>query len=230
MPVAQKFMSRGVGNGFPLCPTKIDVSVFDFWTSLSGWSKVDEPASDALKAESIAKSLKFAMKLFWNYNGHTVDFDLGSILLTIDIEQGDFDGGTVTAPFEPKDRVCNSNGWRVFREVGVSITTDLEVDILPRRMYNGSTDDEDNFVGYGVASSAFEATDVNSAFRFFFSSYRDNDEPTEPWTFEYSDALEDMWFVASAEANSGSTSIVGLEATFSGTTITYQDFDFWTYP
>ena len=137
----------------------------------------------------------------------------------------------MTAPFEPKDRVCRTGGWDVYSEIGDAFITDIEVAIYPIRMYNGSTDNEDNFVGYGVGDSAFTATDVDNTFRFHFSSYRD-DDPDETWTFEYSEAIEGgMWFVASAESNGGSTSIDGSEATFDGSlTVTYQDFDFWTYP
>jgi hypothetical protein len=237
MPEADKFMSDGVGNGFSFCLTKVDVSGFDYWTSLGGWSKVNEPSSDALKAQSIADSFQNAMKLYFNYNGHSIDVDLGGIrTLTLDIDQYVWDGGSVTVPFEPKDRACRSGGWNAFIETyldGDGDSADTEVGILPRKMYNGSTDNEDNFVGYGVVNgggSAIKATNINGAFRFFFSSYVDNEEPTASWTFEYSEAIEEgMWFVASAEANSGSTSIDELEATFSGTTITFKDFDFYTY-
>ena len=247
MPVATPFTSFGsisdtdpnavLFTGFPFLLEKVDVSdrgdgqPYDYWTTLGGYNKDD--AAAFIEPTGIAESLEKAMKLFWNYNGHSVDVDLRGIqTLTIDIEQDAFDGGSATAPFEPKDRVCRSawNAWVEFDDGG-GFFADTEVAIYLRRMYNGSTDDEDNFVGYGVANSAFESTNINGEFRFYFSSYRDNEEPTEPWTFEYSEAIEEgMWFVASAEANGGSTSIDGLEATFSGTTITYKDFDFWTYP
>ena len=237
MPETTKFFSDGMGNGFPFCLKKENVSGYDYWTTLGGYNKDDADA--LIEPTGIAESLEKAMKLYWNYNGHSVDVDLGGIqTLTIDIEQDDFDGGSVTAPFEPKDRGCEEGGWRAFIEVedDGGNSADTEVGILPRRMYNGPTGNEDNFVGYGVVNpvgggSAFRATNINGAFGFFFSSYIDNEEPTEPWTFEYSEAIEEgMWFVASADAESGSTSIDGLDATFSGTTITYKDFDFYTYP
>ena len=58
--------SGGYGSGFPFCPFKKDISTYDYWTTLSGWSAVDEPVDDAAKAASIAESLRLAMKFHWN--------------------------------------------------------------------------------------------------------------------------------------------------------------------
>ena len=250
MPIATPFRSFGsisdtdpnaaLFTGFPYCPESIDVSGFDYWTSLSGWSKVNTPADDAAKAQSIEDSREIAMKLFWNYNGHSVDIDFSgdSTTLTIDIEQDEFDAGSATAPFEPEDRACSDSGWnaaRLIENAGYLHITG--VGILVKRMYNGSTSDESNFVGYGVVDtfqdgSAFAALGFDEDIEFNFSSYINDDRPFYSSTFEYSDAIEGIWFVASAEsAVVANPSISGLTATFDGTyTITYKDFDFWTYP
>ena len=66
MPNAIHFSTDGAENGFPSCRPKVDVSVYDHWTTLSGWSKVNEPSSDEDKAASIAESLTLAMSFYWN--------------------------------------------------------------------------------------------------------------------------------------------------------------------
>jgi len=242
MPTATKFEAEDVGNGFPFCLPKVDVSdrgdgdPYDYWITLGGFKKGD---AGSPTAQQISDSLRAATKLFWNYNGHTAEFN-STVTVSIDIEQGEFAFGTEDSPFAPRDRVCvgtgafDPKGWRFSAEEDSGpVFADTDIRIYPIRMYDGDPDSEDNFLGYGLDfafGEPFAAKDVNGAFRFYFSSLTDNIEPTEPWTFEYSDALEGIWFVASAEANSGATSIDGLEATFEGTTITYKDFDFWTYP
>ncbi len=236
MPTATPF-NAGIGNGFTECLSKVDVSSFDFWTTLSGVNKDSPTTSDVL----IFESLKKAMKLFWNYNGHTVDFPLSfnDATLIIDIEQDEFDSGSRPAPFAPKSRVCRTNGWSFNRiedpEFGDQF---IDVEIDPIRMYNGATDDEDNFVGYGMnrGSSPFghEVFFAEDGDVFFFSSYL-NEDGSDSEAYEYSDAIDGIWFVAAAEGGSLTPTINGLSADFfveEGlfATITYESFDFWTYP
>lgn len=66
MPTADSFTALGRGNGFPYCIPTRDVSTYDYWTTLSGWSKSSEPSGDSAKAQSIAESLGLAMQYFWN--------------------------------------------------------------------------------------------------------------------------------------------------------------------
>ena len=95
-------------TGFPFLLEKIDVSGYDYWTTLGGVNK-DSPVASG---EKISKSLEKAMKLYWNYNGHSVEFaDFSPETLTIDIEQGIFEDGSDAAPFEPQDRICRTSGW-----------------------------------------------------------------------------------------------------------------------
>ena len=183
MPTATEFTALGAGNGFTLCPSvvnqNINVSAYDYWTTLSGWSKENEPSSEADKKESIAQSRKNAMKLFWNANSITGSSSLGdssnypdpvySSSKTLDLEQGDYtnvnwmplDGNTAVtgANKEPYERVCYRS-W----------SSDLDLDSIPDggppdypvgvdsevylrssiiSMYDGPTDNPANFVGYG---------------------------------------------------------------------------------
>ena len=69
MPIAQKFKALGAGNGFSFCPSKRDVSGYDYWTTLSGVNK-DNPTPSP---ELIAESLRLAMKFHWNADSLTCD-------------------------------------------------------------------------------------------------------------------------------------------------------------
>ncbi len=64
MPTTQKFRSRGVGNGLPYCPPKVDVSSYDYWMTLGGTQKGNLPTG-----KQILLSLKNAIKLFWGLYG-----------------------------------------------------------------------------------------------------------------------------------------------------------------
>jgi hypothetical protein len=72
MPTATAFTALGVGNGFPFCLTKVDVSPNDYWVTLGNFNKDDSAAGNPSEAD-IDSSLKNAMKLLWNLNGITLD-------------------------------------------------------------------------------------------------------------------------------------------------------------
>jgi len=170
MPTATPFTALGAGNGFPACLTKVNVadrgdgSPYDYWTTLSGWSKVSTPADDAAKATSISESLQLAMKLFWNFNGLSME-DSGttpnghsySDTWSVDMEAGvgEFEVMyfiKIGLPYSvsnenktPRERVCYKI-FGAYQEYGFAFFT---VNIV--RMYNGVTTDESNFVGYGVS-------------------------------------------------------------------------------
>jgi len=237
MPVAIKFESEEVDNGFPYCPSDLDVSSSDLWTSLSGWSKVNTPADDAAKAQSISESLRLAMQLFWNIyemNG-SVSF----------IESGDSASVTNTGGLltEPRDRACfvtenptktatNSDG-----DAGVSITFNIKI---VRLINNGE------FVGFGVAGLSFSATWA-SDFSISFGRVSLSSEGVEDDGFADEDTdytvitdpnLGDFHFVCNAFGNVGGN---GGTANAVNRTITItsgsnsadaqiDDFDFYTYP
>eukprot|EP00918_Siedleckia_nematoides_P084689 GHVU01186095.1.p1 GENE.GHVU01186095.1~~GHVU01186095.1.p1 ORF type:complete len:297 (-),score=18.17 GHVU01186095.1:157-1047(-) len=65
---ADPFTALGLGNGFPFCPQKADVSGETKWVTLGGTQKGSSPTQG-----EIDLSLKNAMKLFWSLNGITLD-------------------------------------------------------------------------------------------------------------------------------------------------------------
>ena len=144
-PISQHFMTRGAGNGFTSCLQKVYVSNFDFWTTLSGVSKVSPTTSDAL----IQESYILAMNLFWN------------------MEKTSFTATTVEASQthlafteNPIERVCNSDMFnRVIMTNDATSQTAIYIEMLLRivRMYNGVTTDEVNFVGYGLKSEPYDS-------------------------------------------------------------------------
>ena len=106
MPVAQKFSTLGVYNGFPSCLPKIDVNevhngdpffndgdpVYVDWITLGGWSK-DNGAPAIGEAASKSLSLQNASKLFYNLNGLTGvdDEGVGDVYPTVlDLAAGSF--------------------------------------------------------------------------------------------------------------------------------------------
>ena len=166
MPTATSFTALGAGNGFPFCPSKVNVadrgdgSPYEYWTTLSGWSKVSTPANDAAKATSIDESLTLAMKIFWNYNGlsaldeYTVEGgSSSSYTSTIDMDGGEYgtvsfrgNGFSSSENKAPNERVC----YNSFRAEDVDEVLFFDIKII--RMYDGITTDESNFVGYGIRS------------------------------------------------------------------------------
>jgi hypothetical protein len=196
MPIAQKFNADGVGNGFPTCLTKVDVSEYDYWTTLSGVSKDSPATSDAL----IAESLQLAMKLFWNFNGCSADtagdgggFDPFSYSVTIDMDDGIYDllnfqgyGFSSDENKTPRERVCYHSYGAYYGDLDLGV----EIDII--RMYNGVTTSEDNFVGHGVGGYAAGFT--GRYIDLTLSSYYDPDtDITE--VHEYV-IVDDLHFVA----------------------------------
>ena len=198
MPPATEFTALGVGNGFPFCPAKVDVSVYDYWTSLGGWSEVNEPINEASKKASIEKSRRLAMALFWNLDGWTGRLyyeSFGPLIEITSLSMKDDDwtrgrdsfsaypltGGDVDDPeFDPMDRVC----YKRF-DAKKYLSSDPDDDIgdffriFPDivRMYEGDTGDEDNFRGYGFS-------DIGSVFGYEtfvirFESYA-NGTPATP--------------------------------------------------
>jgi hypothetical protein len=170
MPETIKFMSDGMGNGFPFCLSKFDVTsyfdelseeyrAYDYWTTLSGYNK---DAEGAPTDKQIHDSHKLAMKLFWmvsKFNAPTeaskdTEFEYET---TYDLSISSSDTSNLPdwqKPHdEPRTRVCMSSPSLLLPSVndrdgsgGVLIWSNLEL----TRMYKGATTDEANFIGYGV--------------------------------------------------------------------------------
>ena len=174
MPIADSFTALGRGNGFPFCATKKDVSVFDNWITLGGVS------SGSASRSQINESLRNAMKLWWNLNSITGTFSVtstssesGSVSVSATNHELILKRSGESDPLVPRQRSCRGTSSSISnRDELVSIFS--ESDSGPSedrlyggpaangdinignnnfivRMYNGSTDDEDNFVGYGVS-------------------------------------------------------------------------------
>ena len=162
MPEATPFTALGNGNGFPFCPEKIDVSSYDRWVTLGGTQKGSSPTD-----EEIQLSLKIAMAFFWNLYkipaAAVAEADASpagtAIAEVTEAEISAFvSGGNVT---EPEERVCSDATEGYASEVDTvnyggsllvraTATSQFYCEIV--RMYDGSTGDESNFVGYGVGS------------------------------------------------------------------------------
>lgn len=140
MPTATPFTALGRGNGFATCPIKIDVN-----------DRGDGNPYFAYKALTLAD----AMKLYWN---------LASVTAAASAPRDD--GGALFASLtssnvlkQPRLRVCGGDYVGAgetdgFSSVGVSVGIP---NIL--RLYDGSTSDEDNFLGYGIGDIASAGVD-----------------------------------------------------------------------
>ena len=172
MPTATPFNALGAGNGFQKCVRKIDVSNFDHWTTISGVNDSSPEASD----EKIQESLVLAVKYFWNlesisFSGEGIDWSDRSSAVAfneeVTIKEYLMDYQEVSyedlGASQPRSRVCTDIVWEdedlgYFEKAIQGLTgyfdlNPLTASISPTvvRMYNGSTLDEDNFVGYGFA-------------------------------------------------------------------------------
>ncbi len=237
MPVAEQFNAFGRGNGFPYCLPEVDVSTYDYWVTLGGTQKGSSPT----QAE-IDLSLANAMKLFWNYNGHTSLFQDGPFQrgATINIDQGQFQSlrsnrEDVSLPFKPKDRVCLVDYYLVDAEDGPAPPNTISgffTRYYPRvvRMYN-----DDLFLGYGVSNLIYGFTVYIDTWSFSFRSYANN--PMSE-SVEYSTALNGIPLVASGQETFSDPDreiiINGLSATlYDGgsprSIMTLSNLDFYTY-
>lgn len=143
---ASSFIALGAGNGFPFCPPKVDVSGADLWTTLSGHKKGD----GAPTSESIFLSLSHAMHLFWNTKGISADATATRDDTTISLNE------IFSTTGEPFTRVCAGN-VNLFNDNKTGSLLDHRVilnsgGLRISRMYDGNTENEANFVGYGIAN------------------------------------------------------------------------------
>jgi hypothetical protein len=184
MQTAIKFNSSGAGNGFPSCLEKVDVSNFDFWTTLSGVSKSSPTTSDALIQESYIS----AMSLFWTMEKTSFT------ATTVEASQTD-----LAFTENPKERGCNSNMFNqvnITNDAGSQTALYIEMQVKIVRMYKDVTTDEVNFVGYGLKSDPYDSgirrstswflqglKSDSSSVRATISSYTDDN------TFESSSSL-----------------------------------------
>ena len=146
MPTADSFTALGRANGFPYCLSKVDVSGSDYWTTLGGTQK-GGTATESEKNLSIVN----AMKIVWNFE--SIDFTLSS----------NTSGGSKSISSlddsgkEPKERLCDPGISDRKTETGSGNSLVANYDDIPglgfSRFYDGSTSDENNYVGVGMAPS-----------------------------------------------------------------------------
>lgn len=161
MPTADSFTALGRGNGFPFCPTNVDVSGFDHWVTLAGYSKTNADAGSSVTETQIKTSLERCMELYWNTElvKTSVDAEASNSFFSEEINTQDFEHKimkTASVALEPRERVCYTNltglsinenvpGDGTFPECSAIIHFKLE----PVRMYNGAITDINNFIGFG---------------------------------------------------------------------------------
>jgi len=192
MPEAQKFMSRGMGNGFPFCCPKIDMNdlgadgsndAATFWITLGGNKKGETVDPEKY---GLSQAVKF-YRNFYSASGtaeHSMSWvspPSGEANGTAALSSANVDDDTIegTPRPEPKDRTCLSElRFRKTDSDGSAFSMierdpfwyDPVFDGEPIvRMYDGDISDEDNFVGYGFYTSpdtAFEATNQGGAIAF----------------------------------------------------------------
>lgn len=171
MPTAIPFTALGRGNGFPFCVTKKDVSGFTNWITLGGVS------SGSASKSQVNESFGNAMKLWWNLNSITGSFSVSSTNSAdgnLSVSETNYESvlkrNGESDPLVPTQRSCRgtssstsfslgelASGFSKTASVandGVSGEIQVGNNNFIVRMYNGSTDNEDNFVGYGVSQLA----------------------------------------------------------------------------
>ena len=218
MPTTQDFMAHTLNNGFPWELERQDVSGFTYWVTLGGTEKGNSPTVSQ-------KQLSFtnAFQLWWNLYGITGTFrainttDGTNTVTAVD------DDGT-----EPYERVCGkayaigdsvTNGGNFLDTVNNIGGPPSGLPTAIVRMYNGSTTDEANFLGYGfkddgfslesAAIGLFASSDYNGTGADFdtdvtltLSSFNSGfvAEATTGYT-----SIDGFYFVASARARSTGT-------------------------
>lgn len=177
MPAVNSFSALGVGNGFPFCPDKVDVTNISIkkWTTAGGYNSNSTGAVTDLQ---LSESKRLAMLWFWNsyrLNGHA------RVVGHVAVEAIDTEGNMVSVgplgpgmgslpAMPPKKRVCLSN-------TNAQQNTDNEISFFARgysqvdhllyatgllglgviAMYKGSVDDPTKFIGYGIDDAFFYA-------------------------------------------------------------------------
>lgn len=158
MPTADKFTFIA-NDGL----ARIDVSGYDDWTTLSGFNKSDLPSTPT--ESEINESRRLAYKLYLLYYGLSCvalseDTRYPTLTITDTNVVDDPNGGPIGIP---QQRILGSAPWNNIISTFVSngdITTSLSIEtntIYPKRLYNGSTNDESLFLGYGGFESYVNA-------------------------------------------------------------------------
>ena len=134
-PAVSPFTAFGVGNGFPTCFGKLDVSGYD--------------AYNPMTLQQLCK----LYWLLWGINGESSATGGSETIEVLDVNLDDDYTGSID--YEPVDRVCNTSTITASESLFNGLYTleaamNLYTKSRMARLYDGSTDDEDNFIGYGI--------------------------------------------------------------------------------
>ena len=156
MPTTTTFQAKGRRNGFPSCPGKVDVSVYDHWVTLGGTEK-GNTATESEKSLSLVN----AMRVYWNLHSATASFTAtwggGSLAFDKSLPNHEY-----VIEEKPEERICksitqpaasstNMTEAELAETGGFGCGTLGRFEVLPVRMYDGSTSYASNFVGYGIS-------------------------------------------------------------------------------
>lgn len=168
MPTATQFSTKGLRNGFPFCLRKVDVSGFDRWSTLGGYTK---DSVGAVTQSQIIDSLVNAAKLYWTAFSMTVGLveTSGGVAGTEQEFSVDADNDLVAGAAQPRERACG-DGMAIsdtdLTNDGRNLDSFLEIDNTNTdpivRMYDGATTDEGNFVGYGIDENGSQPTRIQT--------------------------------------------------------------------
>lgn len=153
---AEKFKALGAGNGFPFCPTKIEVSNYSKWTTFSGYNSDSE--GDPTQAQ-IDESFALAVKLLWNLASCEASASATTSYCS-GADAGSYSSSQSLATFanharyQPRDRVNGTPSYSNHESSapnrnGLSpANTTMYFYLTVVKMYKGST-----FIGYGAGRS-----------------------------------------------------------------------------
>jgi hypothetical protein len=242
---AAPFSTYGAYNGFPYCTAKIDVSGYDFWTTLSGYNEAG--SSTAVTAAQIESSLQKAAQLYWNLWKLVYEYDdpddatYGTFYETVWMDTTTEPPTVATDEHPPSNRVCGSSSDRALETWNEFVVLTYS-DFAVARLYNGVTTDEDNFVGYGFNGDCVTSVTQSYTNELVINSYEDDDADTSILV-DYTD-LDGYHFVCRA-TNAGvangagnTTSAVDAYVEYNSGSNLYridfkyssQFFNFYTYP
>ena len=166
MPTADSFTALGVGNGFPFCPSRVDVTdtegggdyAWEMWSTIDGYNK---DSTEDRTVAGIIESKRLAMLYIWNTYQLTGEVVVSSDSVSnVNSEDhalhGDPDADPI--PLPPKSRVCllGNGGFGDYIEIedaygNAVYNLSIRVPLKVTAMYDGITSEEENFIGYGIA-------------------------------------------------------------------------------
>jgi len=261
MPPATEFTALGAGNGFPRfrdsdfppghplewgpwggCLEKVRVDEFDYWTTLSGWSKINEPASEADKKQSIADSLRLAMKWYWNIYKMNLTTSIpdpsGGTISLGDINSED-DGKLghdriIDAILTPASRLCSGQPAMAKQSedndpgyFGNYLLGSLVFGAICR-IYDGPEDDEDNFRGYGLSYYGISVVDFFNFATVDIGGFGDVDyavQWTDYCTIPITNSTDEFHAVCFAPNGNPAN----RHSSYGGTSITVDSLELYTY-